>query len=95
MAAVVVGDRHHLALGHVFAPLASEGLSSPGATHPPPGLVPRGLQVLLELLREDKIHPVVAERLPLSDARRAHEMLEHSAAKGNSSSCHKPAKDTL
>jgi NADPH2:quinone reductase len=39
-------------------------------------------RVLLELLRADKIHPVVAERLPLSEARRAHEMLERSAAKG-------------
>ena len=39
-------------------------------------------QVLLELLREDKIHPVVAERLPFSEARRAHEMLESTAAKG-------------
>jgi NADPH2:quinone reductase len=38
--------------------------------------------VLLELLRGDKIHPVVAERLPLSEARHAHELLEHSAAKG-------------
>jgi NADPH2:quinone reductase len=38
--------------------------------------------VLLELLREDKIHPVVAERLPLSDARRAHELLERTAATG-------------
>jgi NADPH:quinone reductase-like Zn-dependent oxidoreductase len=37
---------------------------------------------LLELLRADKIHPVVAERLPLSEARRAHEMLEGAAAKG-------------
>ena len=37
---------------------------------------------LLELLRADKIHPVVAERLPLSEARRAHELLESSAAKG-------------
>jgi NADPH:quinone reductase len=37
---------------------------------------------LIELLREGKIHPVVAERLPLSDARRAHELLETSAAKG-------------
>ena len=37
---------------------------------------------LLELLRGDKIHPVVAERLPLTDARRAHELLERSAAKG-------------
>jgi NADPH:quinone reductase-like Zn-dependent oxidoreductase len=38
--------------------------------------------VLLELLRQGKIHPVVAERLPLSEARHAHEMLEESAAKG-------------
>lgn len=37
---------------------------------------------LLALLREDRIHPVVAERLPLSDARRAHELLERSADKG-------------
>jgi len=39
-------------------------------------------RVLLGLLRADKIHPAVAERLPLSEARRAHEMLERSAAKG-------------
>jgi NADPH:quinone reductase-like Zn-dependent oxidoreductase len=39
-------------------------------------------RALLDLLRENKIHPVVAERLPLSEARRAHEMLESSAAKG-------------
>ena len=37
---------------------------------------------LLELLGADKIHPVVAERLPLDEARRAHELLESSAAKG-------------
>ena len=39
-------------------------------------------RALLELLRAGEIHPVVAERLPLSDARRAHELLESSAAKG-------------
>ena len=39
-------------------------------------------RALLELLRQEKIHPVVAERLPLSDARRAHELLESSADKG-------------
>jgi NADPH:quinone reductase-like Zn-dependent oxidoreductase len=39
-------------------------------------------RVLLDLLREGKIHPVVAERLPLTDARRAHELLGSSAAKG-------------
>ena len=38
--------------------------------------------VLLELLRAGKIHPVVAERLPFSQARHAHELLETSAAKG-------------
>jgi NADPH:quinone reductase len=37
---------------------------------------------LLELLRDEKIHLVVAERRPLTDARRAHELLERSAAKG-------------
>ena len=39
-------------------------------------------RVLLELLRRGEIHPVVAERLPLSDVRRAHELLEQTAAKG-------------
>jgi len=61
-----------------------------GARHPlPVGGGPRNPEwfredfcVLLELLREGKIHPVVAERLPLSEARRAHELLESSAAKG-------------
>jgi NADPH:quinone reductase-like Zn-dependent oxidoreductase len=38
--------------------------------------------VLIGLLREGRIHPVVAERLPLSDARRAHELLASSASKG-------------
>jgi NADPH2:quinone reductase len=37
---------------------------------------------LLDLLRAGKIHPAVAERLPLSEARHAHELLESSAAKG-------------
>lgn len=37
---------------------------------------------MLELLRADKIHPVVAERLPLSEARRAHALLKSTAAKG-------------
>jgi NADPH:quinone reductase-like Zn-dependent oxidoreductase len=38
---------------------------------------------LVELLRADKIHPVVAQRLPLTEARRAHEMLESSASIGS------------
>jgi NADPH2:quinone reductase len=39
-------------------------------------------RALLEVPREGKIHPVVSERLPLSGACRAHEMLEGSATKG-------------
>lgn len=39
-------------------------------------------RTLVELLRERKIHPVVAARLPLSEARHAHELLERTAANG-------------
>src|SRR5437762_5847966 len=38
--------------------------------------------VLLEVLRRGEVHPVVAERLPLTEVRRAHELLESSAATG-------------
>jgi len=37
---------------------------------------------LVELLRGGNIHPVVADRLPLDEARHAHELLESSASKG-------------
>jgi NADPH2:quinone reductase len=37
---------------------------------------------LLQLLRDGKLHPVVAERLPITEARHAHELLESTAAKG-------------
>jgi NADPH2:quinone reductase len=39
-------------------------------------------RALLGQLRRGEIHPVVAERLPLAEARRAHELLERSAATG-------------
>jgi NADPH:quinone reductase-like Zn-dependent oxidoreductase len=39
-------------------------------------------RALVELLRAGRIHPVVAERLPFADARRAHELLESAAARG-------------
>jgi NADPH:quinone reductase-like Zn-dependent oxidoreductase len=61
------------------------------ANHPalPVGGGPRDPQwfredfaALLELLRNAQIHPVIAERLPLDHARRAHELLETSAARG-------------
>ncbi len=38
--------------------------------------------VLLELLRRGEVHPIVAERLPIIEVRRAHELLESSAATG-------------
>src|SRR5438093_11513491 len=43
---------------------------------------------LLELLRRGEIHPVVAERLPLTEARRAHELPESSAPRESPYSCH-------
>lgn len=40
------------------------------------------LAELIRLLGEGRLHPVVAERLPLTDVRRAHELLESSASRG-------------
>jgi NADPH2:quinone reductase len=40
------------------------------------------LSELLDLLAEDKIKPVVAERIPLHEAARAHELLEHGGYAG-------------
>ena len=45
-------------------------------------MVSRGLTTLLDLLREQKIQPIVAERIPLSDAKRAHELLGQGSVKG-------------
>jgi len=47
-----------------------------------PELFREDFGTLIELLREGRINPVVAERLPLADARHAHELLESTAAKG-------------
>ena len=56
--------------------------ASRGWRSPRPGVVPGGLPRAARAASEGKIHPVVAERLPLTEARRAHELLESSAAKG-------------
>jgi NADPH:quinone reductase-like Zn-dependent oxidoreductase len=40
------------------------------------------LQTLLDLLAQDKLHPLVAERLPLSEARRAHQLMDNTGARG-------------
>jgi NADPH:quinone reductase-like Zn-dependent oxidoreductase len=37
---------------------------------------------LLELLRDKKIRPIVSERLPLREAQRAHDLIEHARATG-------------
>jgi NADPH:quinone reductase len=68
--------------GHQVVPMGSRRPIPVGGGPRDPEWFREDFRALLELLREDKIHPVVAERLPLSDARRAHELLESSAAKG-------------
>jgi NADPH:quinone reductase-like Zn-dependent oxidoreductase len=68
--------------GHQIIPRGSRHPLPVGGGPRDPELFREDFSALLELLREGKIHPVVAERLPLTDARRAHEMLESSAAKG-------------
>ncbi|MBB3135927.1 NADPH:quinone reductase-like Zn-dependent oxidoreductase [Rhizobium pisi] len=40
------------------------------------------LGALLELLRDGKIKPMVAERMPLTEARRAQELLGQGGVKG-------------
>jgi NADPH2:quinone reductase len=68
--------------GHQIVPMGSRRPLAVGGGPRDPEWFREDFRVLLKLLREGKIHPVVAERLPLSEARRAHELLETSAAKG-------------
>jgi NADPH:quinone reductase len=68
--------------GHQFVPRGSRRPLPVGGGPRDPQWFREDFAALLELLRAGKIHPVVAERLPLTDARRAHELLESSASKG-------------
>ena len=68
--------------GHQLVPMGSRRPLPVGGGPRDPEWFREDFRVLLGLLREGKIHPVVAERLPLSDARRAHELLESAASKG-------------
>jgi NADPH:quinone reductase-like Zn-dependent oxidoreductase len=68
--------------GHQVLPVAARRARPVGGGPRNPAWFREDFRALLELLREGRIHPVVAERLPLSEARRAHELLETSAAKG-------------
>ena len=92
---MVRGDRGRLGSGACSRPAGGcsptrsrssatsyEASRSSGRRAPHPEWFREDFGALLELLREGKIHPVVAERLPLSEARHAHELLESSAAKG-------------
>jgi NADPH2:quinone reductase len=40
------------------------------------------LASLLDMLAERKLEPVIAERIPLLEAARAHELLEHGGHRG-------------
>jgi NADPH2:quinone reductase len=68
--------------GHQIVPMGSRRPLPVGGGPRDPEWFRADFRALLELLREGKIHPVVAERLPLSEARRAHELLEQSASVG-------------
>jgi NADPH2:quinone reductase len=80
---VLVYRVQKLRVGHQVLPVSGFRRALPVGGGPRnPEWFREDFRALLELLREGKIHPVVAERLPLSDARRAHELLESSADKG-------------
>jgi NADPH:quinone reductase-like Zn-dependent oxidoreductase len=69
--------------GHQLLPVSRRSAAPPVGGGPrDPEQFREDFAVLLELLRAGQIHPVVAERLPLSQAQHAHELLETSAEKG-------------
>jgi NADPH:quinone reductase-like Zn-dependent oxidoreductase len=68
--------------GHQVVPMGARRPLPVGGGPRDPEWFRADFRSLLELLRRGEIHPVVAERLPLTQARRAHELLESAAAKG-------------
>lgn len=69
--------------GHQWLPVAAHRRALPVGGGPrDPDRFREDFRALIELLRRGKIHPVVAERLPLTEARHAHELLESSAGVG-------------
>jgi NADPH2:quinone reductase len=69
--------------GHQVVPVSGRRPAPPVGGGPrDPAWFREDFRALLELLREGRIHPVVAERPPLTEARHAHELLESSADKG-------------
>ena len=47
-----------------------------------PSLFRHDLSVLLDLLQQEKIKPIIAQRFPLAEARHAHELLEKGGVTG-------------
>jgi NADPH:quinone reductase-like Zn-dependent oxidoreductase len=68
--------------GHQWVPMGSRRPLPVGGGPRDPDEFREDFGALLDLLREGAIRPAIAERMPLEDARRAHEQLERSASKG-------------
>ena len=72
-----------LSRGHQLLPVSGNRPPLPVGGGPrDPEWFREDFRALVALLRAGKIHPTVAERLPLTQARRAHELLADSASKG-------------
>lgn len=69
--------------GHQWFPVAAHRRALPVGGGPrDPEEFREDFRALIGLLRQGRIHPVVAQRMPLADARRAHELLESTANLG-------------
>ena len=80
---VLVYRVQKLRKGHQWFPVSARHPALPVGGGPrDPEWFREDFNALLELLREGKIHPAVADRMPLSEARHAHELLESAADKG-------------
>ena len=69
--------------GHQWLPVAAHRRAlAVGGGPRDPEWFREDFRALIELLRRGRIHPVVAQRMPLTEARHAHELLEASARVG-------------
>jgi NADPH:quinone reductase-like Zn-dependent oxidoreductase len=69
--------------GHQWLPVAAHRRAlAVGGGPRDPEWFREDFRALIELLRRGRIHPVVAQRMPLTEARHAHELLEASARIG-------------